>query len=482
MPDPLDLAAPDLIPSATSTLADFSSTLTYASLPSNVIAKTKELIIDNLGVILYGNTLPWTLKIASLAPPGTSPILGTTLFTSPSHAALTNATAGHGFEFDEIHSDGGFHPGSIIVPSILALNPVSGKDFITATVAGYEVGLRVGMTVASGLFYRGHHPQGSTGVFSAAAASARILNLDATQTQNALGIAGSHASGLMAAQEGAMVKRMHAGTAARSGVEAALLAQQGFTGIHNVLEAAWGGFLSTFSGDPIPEKLLSGLGMEWEMLKVGYKPFATVASIHTALDGLLYIMQENKLTADDIESIDVGCGKVTYRHCAWEYRVEGVTGAQMNLFFPLAMIAIDGQASINQFNESRLDEPRVLELIKRMKAHIDPEFEAMGRAFRHGSTIEVKTKDGRMFNRKELHRRGSPGNPARPGDIEKKFRTLAGTALDEGRVQRLWEFVQDLEKKESLDELFKIFGNTKLVVEKGPVVDVKPVNGLDAVV
>jgi 2-methylcitrate dehydratase PrpD len=482
MSDPFDLSAPDLVPSATSTLATFSSSLTYTYLPNDVIAKTKELIIDNLGVILYGNTLPWTRKIASLHTSGTSPILGTNTLTTPSHAALTNATAGHGFEFDEIHSDGGFHPGSIIVPSILALGNCSGRDFITATVAGYEVGLRVGMTVGGGLFYRGHHPQGCTGVFSSAAASSRILNLDATRTQNALGIAGSHASGLMAAQEGAMVKRMHAGTAARSGVEAALLAQQGFTGIHNVLEAPWGGYLSTYSGSPVPENLLAGLGTEWQVLKVGYKPFATVASIHTALDGLLYIMRENKLTADDIESIEVGCGKVTYRHCAWEYRVEGVTGAQMNLFFPLAMIAIDGDASINQFNESRLAEPRVLQLIKRMKAHIDPEYEAMGRAFRHGSTVEVKTKDGRTIVRKEIHRRGSPGNPARPGDIEKKFRTLAGTVLDEGRVQKLWDFVQDLENQPSLDELFKIIGGGKSVVEKVPVVDVKPVDGLDAVV
>lgn len=122
----------------------------------------------------------------------------------------------------KIHSDEGHHPGSIIVPAVLALaeseGGCSGRDFITSTIAAYEVECRVGMAMGSGLFYRDHHPQGSTGVFTAATAAAKNLNLDAEKKQQALGIAGTCATGLMVAQEGAMVKRMHAGLAAQNGV------------------------------------------------------------------------------------------------------------------------------------------------------------------------------------------------------------------------------------------------------------------------
>ncbi|KAJ9609972.1 hypothetical protein H2200_006302 [Cladophialophora chaetospira] len=465
----LDFDKPDLLPGATHDLAGFVSTLSYDQIPPDVVTYVKDLILDNLGVIIFGNQTPWARMVAEMAmEAGAKPcsaIFGTNHKTSAPLAALANATGGHGFEFDEIHPDGGIHPGSIIIPVVLALSETEGKctgrDFITSTIAAYEVGCRVGMASGSGLFYRGHHPQASTGVFAATAAAAKIIGLDAEKTQQAMGIAGSHASGLMAAQEGAMVKRMHAGAAAQNGIYGALLARKGFTGIHNVIEAPFGGFLQTFSGTPAPEHLLAGLGAKWQTLNVAYKPYATVASIHTALDGLRAIMSDNNLSADDIEKIDVGCTKVTYRHCAWPYKPEGVTSAQMNLFYCLAVVAIDGDAGIHQFSDSRLEDRRVLDLIARMQAHIDNELDATGRSFRHGGTITVSTKDGRSFERRELHRRGTKENPPQPGDIEKKFRTLTGTVMDEDTIQSLWSFIQDLEKKESLDELFHLLAKAK---------------------
>src|SRR5205085_9417146 len=132
---------------------------------------------------------------------------------------------------------------------------------------------------------RGFHPQGSSGVFVSAAAAAHMLALDAQGTQHALGIAASQAGGLMAAQEGAMVKRLHSGRAAQSGVYAALLAQDDFTGITDVLEAGYGGYLSSYSGKPNAARVTDGLGTAWEAAKVGYKPHACVTSIHAALDG-----------------------------------------------------------------------------------------------------------------------------------------------------------------------------------------------------
>ena len=462
----LELDAPDLQVGASKDLAEFAAALTYDQIPAPVISYVKELILDNIGVVIFGNQTRWAkLVVEMVREAGAKPVstvFGHNFKTSPGLAALANGTGGHSFEFDEIHRDSGFHPGSIIIPVVTALAELkggcSGRDFLTATVAAYEVGCRVGMSCGSGLFFRGHHPQGCMGVFSAAIAASRILDLDTAATQNAIGIAGTHAAGLMAAQEGAMVKRMHAGSAAQNGVYGALLASKGFTGIQNVIEAAFGGFLSTMTATSYPENLTAGLGKTWETLNVAYKPYATVASIHTALDGLRAIMTNNHLEANDIESIDIACGKVTYHHCAWEYKPSGVTGAQMNLFFGLAVIAIDGDAGTAQFSETRLSDPQILALIARMKAHLSPEIDNRGRTFRHATVVTVKTKDGRVLEREELHRRGTRENPPKPGDVEKKFRALAGKALDASNVQKLLLFVRDLENKETLDDLFKIVG------------------------
>jgi 2-methylcitrate dehydratase PrpD len=261
----------------------------------------------------------------------------------------------------------------------------TGKELITAMVAGYEIGHRVGSAATMSLFFRGFHPQGTSGVFVAAATAARMLGLDASAFQHALGIAGSQAGGLMAAQEGAMVKRFHCGRAAQSGIYAADLAQDAFTGITDVLEAAYGGYLSSYSDKPNPARLTDNLGNQWETLAVGYKPHASVTSIHSALDSMKAIMAENGLKADDVARVEAGLSPMTHVHCAWEYKAQGVTAAQMNLFFGLAVIAEDGVAFTEQFRQERLAEPRLLDFIRRVTAHVDPEIESMGAAFRHAS-------------------------------------------------------------------------------------------------
>jgi len=262
----------------------------------------------------------------------------------------------------------------------------------------------------------------------------------------------------MAAQEGAMVKRFHSGRAAQSGIYAAQLAKRGFTGIEDVLEAAYGGFLTTHSDNPAPEKLTAGLGTVWETLNVGYKPYAAVTSIHTALDALLRIIREHGLSADDIAEVDAAVSQATYVHCAWEYKAQGLTAAQMNLYFGLALIAIDGDAFVEQYREDRLRDPGVLDFIKRISARVDPEIEAMGPAFRHAARVTVKTRDGRTLSAEMLNRRGSAENPLTPGDIEHKFREVVRSCLTPENTDRVIAIVQRLEKQDSVDDLIQIMG------------------------
>lgn len=465
----MSASKPPLLLNATRDLARFSAELDFEKIPHDVVEHLKLSILDSIGVCLHGVTLPWTRHVQALVEAegarAEASIFGSGRKTSAANAALVNSTAGHAFELDDIHKESIVHPGSLAFPVALALaeanGTASGRDLITAIVAGYEVGARVGNAATVRLLLNGFHPQGTSGAFVAAASAARILNLDAEQTMHCLGIVGSQAGGLMAAQEGAMVKRFHSGRAAQSGIYSAQLARRGFTGIEDVLEAAYGGFLTTHSDNPVPEKLTAGLGTVWETLNVGYKPYAAVTSIHTALDALLQIIREHDLSADDIGQVDAAVSEATYVHCAWEYKAQGLTAAQMNLYFGLALIAIDGDAFVEQYRDDRLRDPGVLDFIQRISARIDPEIEAMGAAFRHAARVTIKTKDGRTLSAEMLNRRGSAENPLTPDDIDRKFREVVRSCLTPENTDRIIAIVQRLEKQGSVDELIQIMGATR---------------------
>lgn len=455
---------PPLLENATADLAAFAAGLRYEDIPEPVVATMKRCVLDSLGCCLFGTTLPWTQRVQAMAEAdGCAPvasIFGTGVKTSVANAVLVNSTAGHAFELDDIHKESILHPGSIALPIALALaeqrGGCSGRELITALVAGYELGIRVGNAATMSLFFRGFHPQGSSGVFVAAATAGRFLGLDAGRMQHALGIVGSQAGGLMAAQEGAMVKRFHAGRAAQSGVYAAVLAQSGFTGISDVLEAPYGGYLSTYSGEPNPARLTDRLGTFWETELMGYKPHASVTSIHAAQDALGGILRDEKLSAKDIAKVDVGLSRMTYVHCAWEYKAQGVTAAQMNLFYGLAVIALDGVAFVEQYRQDRLADPAILDFIERIEARIDPEIDAKGAAYRHAARLRVQTVDGRLFEREIWNRRGSPDNPLSGADIEHKFRNVVASCLASERIDAAVALVDDLDRLDSIDELLAI--------------------------
>jgi 2-methylcitrate dehydratase PrpD len=462
---------PPLLADATRDLARFGAALRYEDIPAEAVARIKLSLLDSLGCCLFGATLPWTRKVAELADAeGAKPVatlIGLGRKTSPALAALVNGTSGHAFELDDIHKESIVHAGSIATPVALGLaeskGKVSGRDLLTAMVAGYEIGHRVGNAATMSLFFRGFHPQGTSGTFLAAATSARMLNLNATQFQHALGMAGSQAGGLMAAQEGAMVKRFHSGRAAQSGVYAAQLASRDFTGILDALEAPYGGYLSTYSDKPNPSRLTDGLGNEgldrtWETLNVGYKPHASVTSIHSALDALSELMKEHGIKARDIAKVETGLSPMTHVHCAWEYKAQGVTAAQMNLYYGMAVIALDGAAFTEQFREVRLADPQILDFITRITAHVDPEIEKMGAPFRHASRVKITTRDGKVHEKLALHRRGSPENPLAPEEVIHKFRNVVAPCMSKTDAERIITTVDRCELLADINELATIVG------------------------
>ena len=445
-------------------LAQFASDLRFEDIPQEVIQRMKTSVLDSIGCCLYGVTLPWTRHVSDMVDEeGAKPVVsiwGTNRRTSLSNAVLVNSTAGHAFELDDIHKESIVHAGSIATPVVLGFaqqaGSVSGKDVLTAMVAGYEIGTRAGNAATMDLFFRGFHPQGTSGVFVAAACAAKMMGLDATGTQHALGIVGSQAGGLMAAQEGAMVKRFHSGRAAQSGVYSALLAARGFTGIEDVLEAPYGGYLSSYSGKPDYSRLLDGLGQQWETAKVGYKPHACVTSIHCALDAFSHILRSHQITPEQIQKVSVGVSQMTHTHCAWDYRAQGVTAAQMNLYYGLAVTALDGMAFVAQYDQKRIADPAIMSFIQKVDAYVDAQIDAMGPAFRHAARVRVDLVDGRSLSHEILNRRGSPENPLSHDDVVYKFRNIVGGLVTASTIDDYLRLTDTLDAAHTVQPLLEL--------------------------
>ncbi len=448
-------------------IAEFVSGLSYAQIPTAVRERIKLLILDSLGCAIYGADLEWCRilrgTLQKLEATRTTSIWGTEALLSSPHAALLNGTQVQGFELDDVHRKAVLHVGAVTLPALIAAAEshakLSGRDLLTAAVAGYEIGPRVGLCMGQEHIGQGWHSGATVGIFSAAAAAARALALDADKTVHALGIAGTQSSGLMAAQYGAMVKRMHAGRAAQSGLYAALLAQNGFTGIVDVFEAPYGGFCTTFSRSHDRfnlAELSAGLGERFETMHVALKFYSCVGSNHTALDALRDIRARRPFTIADIDEIVVHGSKVTVDHAGWPYQPEGLTAAQLNLPFCVATLLLEGDAFVDEFATACVNDEKRIALSRKVKVVEDPEITAAGAAFRHKVRVDVRLRDGSIERETREAPRGSEQSFASAEHIVAKFRKLTRGVMRQERQDALVGAVMGLEELADSRELIEL--------------------------
>ena len=446
---------------ATKTLAKFAAELEFNKIPENILNYLKLLFLDGVGCCIHGNTLEWTKTLEEVVTNkedyNQCSIIGTNKKTTLLNAVLINSTAGHGFESDDIHRESILHPNSIVVPVSInvaeKIGNINGKKFLTSVVAGYEVATRIGSAAGTELLLRGFHPQGTHGTIAAAITAGKLMDFSTDQMVHAIGIAGSLGAGLMAAQEGAMVKRLHSGRAAQAGVLAAQLSAKNFTGIQNIVEADYGGFLSSFSGKNDFNRSIRNLYKEWECMNTGIKPYASVTSIHTALDCLKNIMEKNNISVKNIKNIKAKISHPTYVHCAWDYKNHNITSAQMNIYYGLALIALEGELFVNQFSKDKISNPEILNFMKKITAEVDPKIESLGHEFRHMASIELTTNDNKKFNHTEKYRKGSPENPLTKDQIISKFKSLASYSYDETQVSKIKEKIENIELSNNIENL-----------------------------
>jgi len=450
-------------------IAQFVAGLTYDAIPNEVKTRIKLLMLDSLGCALYGADLEWSKMLqTTLTRVDTSRacnVWGTNLKLSAPHAALINGTQVQGFELDDVHRAGVLHVGAVVLPSLISITEMrpgmSGKAFITAAVAGYEIGPRVGLCMRPDHIAQGWHSGATLGVFSSAAGAARALNLDADKTVHALGIAGTQSAGLMAAQYGAMVKRMHAGRASQSGLYGALIAESGFTGIVNVLESEYGGFCSTFSRSHDRydlKELTAGLGSVWQTMGVALKFYSCVGSNHTTLDAIRDMQAEKPFSAKDVKRIDVHGSQVTMDHVGWKYQPQGLASAQMNLPYCIATWLLDGDCFVDQFTDAMVADPARMKLSEIVHVHHDDAITRLGAKMRHKVRVQVELNDGTRMERTVESARGSEYKFASESDIVEKFEKLAVKALPKAQVEQLRDAMLGLDKVDDATKVAQLLG------------------------
>jgi 2-methylcitrate dehydratase PrpD len=449
----------------TKDLAIWVSELRADDIAPAVLERVKYLLLDGIGCALVGAQLPWSRVAVEAAlefeGEGSEPIIGWGRTVSAPAAALLNGTFIQGFELDDYHPTAPVHTASLILPSLLAGagaadTAVTGIDLLTAAVVGFETAPRIGLALhGADMLTRGWHSGPVFGTPAAAAAVGNLFRLDAEHAEHAIALGATQACGLMAAQFGAMSKRMHHGFAARNGLYGALLARRGYTGIENVFDLPWGGYFSVFGEghDPDVSQLTSELGQRWETERIVVKPYAAQGGLHAAIDIILDLRRDHDLHSDDIRSIDIDLSEPIYRHSWWNaVRPLAPIGAQMHIGYAMAVAILDGQVLAQQFSPWRIDSDDVWDLLARVTANHRVEFDASGPVGRGQTEVRVTLRDGEQLSGRQFASR-SAMRPLRNEEIVLKFSALTIGVIDSARQDAIIDRIATLEECADLADL-----------------------------
>ena len=439
-------------------LAEFVHSTRYGDLPPAAIEATRVFILDNFASGVLGSTTPWAEMVASLAresvSDGPCSLFARPWTTSPSYAALVNGTMIGGFETDHVFTQGSAHPSAAVFSACLAIaerDHLNGRKLMESVVLGYETVCRVGLAATRAVEdKRGFHGPGTNASFGAAAGVGKALGLDGGRLVNALGIAGSHAGGLLEfAREGAMTKRIHVGRGAQMGLESALLAQRGFTGPSTILEGDRG-FLRVYSPSPRPELLTEGLGERYLLLDMTVKAYACHISFHAVIDGISRLRKARPFDPSQLTDVRVAGSRRMMEPRFASREPVTVLGAQYSLPFTVALALCRDIDDPLAYSEEALWDPAVRKLAKAVKLEVDEE--RLGNP--GGPVAEVSfTVDGNSHAFEVTGWKGAPNNPYTFDEMADKFRRYASTCLPASRIEEVIFKVRHLEKETNVSEL-----------------------------
>jgi len=442
-------------------LAQFCVDTRFEDLPAELVEQAKRHILDTFGAALAGagSDVARQARQVFKGEVGSTLVWGTDQRVGAAQASMLNGIAAHALELDD--TGGCDHSGAVVLPAVMAALSMStlsvseasidGRELITAVVIGYEIGRRVLEACGSYSAHNGAgwHSTATCGVFGAAAASARILGLDAQQTLSALGIAGSFSGGLWAfIHDGSQSKRLHSGRAAEGGLLAARFAQQGITGPTKLFDDVWGGFLKTLAADTaVPEALDAELGRVWKLARCSIKPYAACRGTHSAIDALGLLLNQLQISADQIEDVQVSLCGFLQDMCGGQ-DVSTLPAAQMSLRYALAARLVHGHCRLEAYDDEQRRHPRIAHWMSRIRLEVDPQLSEDGEP-----VVSVRTVDGRLASLCVEVPLGAPGNPLSDGALEEKFFNLAGRVIPLQQAKELLEQLWRLEELESVRAL-----------------------------
>lgn len=426
-------------------LGDFAAAVSAAKLPAATRQAARLRILDTLGAGLAGVELG-NHKVLEpvLQAPGAVRVWGDAWQRSAREAALVNSFAAHSTYLEDGSRYTGGHPSSVVIPAVLALaqeRASSGEEMLAATIAGYEVFLRLGRAIYPACVRAGFQSTAILGAASSAAAASRMLRLSGEQAGHAIAMAANLGSGFKEALKSAQTQPIQVGRSCEAGIVAALLAQAGHPGAARALED---GFLPAYGGRMGAQELaaiVAGLGEECLLPETYFKRHAGCRGNHAPLDATLDLAAAEKLAPSDVAAVRVAVDSVT-RAAAIEPPADGKQ-AQFSIGFSVALALVKGQASVYDYRDEVLADPAVQQMMRTVEVVVDPQLDA-GYPQRRGSWVEVTLRSGRELRATVPNARGEPECPLTDQEVREKFRTLAQPRLGSA-AQRVEEMVLALE-------------------------------------
>jgi 2-methylcitrate dehydratase PrpD len=435
------------------TLATFAANLQFDDIPPDVMRRAEDLLLDWFGSALAGKGARPVEAIAWFARQmgpreGQCEVLIERRATSPLFAAMVNAASSHYAEQDDVHNGSVFHPAAVVFPAALAVAQsigASGREFLTAAVAGYEVGIRIGEFLGRS-HYRIVHTPGTAGTVAAAAAAGRLLKLTPDQMLHAFGSAGTQAAGLWEfLRDAADSKQLHTAKAAGDGLMSAYLAGEGFTGARQILEGKQG-MAAGMSSDADPSRLTDRLGERWALAETSFKFHSSCRHTHPAADALLQVITRAELRADQIAGVTAHVHQGAIDVLGPVVNPQTVHQSKFSMGTVLGLIAQFHNAGLQEF-DSAWNDPRIAAFRDKVAMQLDTEVDGAYPA-RWIGKVTVVTTDGRVLHGRVDEPKGDPGNTLSRDELEQKALRLAafsGGASDaemRAAFERIWHIAE----------------------------------------
>lgn len=438
----------------------------HGDIPSRLLKPLEQSLIDTVGCGLLGATTDFSALLrnyaGSLGENSQATVWGTQMMVSAPFAAMLNCASSHAWDFDDTIMPAVLHPGSVAVPTALAVaqrakQAVTGKALVTALAAGYEVGNVIGTALGSKAFASGGFYNSVPTIFVATATAGKLMRLSEDELVAALGIAATQASGLYSAT---LLKRFNAPKAVLGAMFACDLAARGLEAPADGLEASYSGFLNTFSRAPQPEVISRDLGHY--RFEIYHKFYPCIRSNHPTVENVKLLLEENpEISVSSIRKITARVDQLTVDYtvkttAGGSEGVNTVGNALISLPYCVAAMAVDGELTFKQFTSRKVRDPRIQRLMRKIRVVADPSIDKLPATKRYRCTVELELEDGRSVRRFLAGPKGDPNNRLTEDEMLQKFTSNATKAIPAARAHRVFDYLANISAQKDVRAMCKL--------------------------